>query len=615
MNTKNRMGAALLAIVVSIVPLVVSACYYQIGLKENPWFSNADVAYDFFLYWKGQMLILLCGLLALYTAVRQYFAKDVRLSVSPIQLHKKYMIPLAVYIGLAVLSTVLSGHRDMALWGGYEQWEGMIIICAYGITLFFSYLLVTGRTEIRIVMWGLLVGVAVLSFLGAMQYFGYDFFRSKAGMAVMNFMAEKKLKFTFKFEVGRVYATLNNPNYVGSYVALVLPAILSLVSFHKRKSAVFQSGIALFSSVLLVIMLFGSQSVTGCIGVFATFILFAVYFVIHNKRRPGRIFAALGASVAVIGIVVGLNRPVFEYGVNKITNPAPDCFEVKSLESQDGFLYMRTSGDDLLKLSVTAKDGVYEYEATDGGDKIVGWFREGNTDKVKFQDERFSKIEISEKCVVADGEELDAFVIETPSVGKEYTIVLSKENDIGSGLSRMSYRMYNPFDKVDGLRHIESIGFEKNQHFGSRRGYIWSRTFPLLKRHILYGSGPNTFVYEFPNDDYVGMKNVGYDGAVVTKPHNMFLQIWVQTGFVSLLAFLALYGLYFVESIRLYFLCGGLRSSEKIGLGIMLGTFGYIVTGLANDSTVAVAPLYWCLLGTGMAVNRYNRMGNRDDSE
>ena len=234
---------------------------------------------------------------------------------------------------------------------------------------------------------------------------------------------------------------------------------------------------------------------------------------------------------------------------------------------------------------------------------------------MKFQDERFSKIEISEKCVVADGEELDAFVIETPSVGKEYTIVLSKENDIGSGLSRMSYRMYNPFDKVDGLRHIESIGFEKNQHFGSRRGYIWSRTFPLLKRHILYGSGPNTFVYEFPNDDYVGMKNVGYDGAVVTKPHNMFLQIWVQTGFVSLLAFLALYGLYFVESIRLYFLCGGLRSSEKIGLGIMLGTFGYIVTGLANDSTVAVAPLYWCLLGTGMAVNRYNRMGNRDASE
>ena len=70
-----------------------------------------------------------------------------------------------------------------------------------------------------------------------------------------------------------------------------------------------------------------------------------------------------------------------------------------------------------------------------------------------------------------------------------------------------------------------------------------------------------------------------------------------------------------MESIRLYFLCGGLRSSEKIGLGIMLGTFGYIVTGLANDSTVAVAPLYWCLLGTGMAVNRYNRMGNRDASE
>lgn len=32
--------------------------------------------------------------------------------------------------------------------------------------------------------------------------------------------------------------------------------------------------------------------------------------------------------------------------------------------------------------------------------------------------------------------------------------------------------------------------------------------------------------------------------------------------------------------------------------------FGYIVTGIANDSTVAVAPVFWGLLGVGLAVNR-----------
>ena len=132
---------------------------------------------------------------------------------------------------------------------------------------------------------------------------------------------------------------------------------------------------------------------------------------------------------------------------------------------------------------------------------------------------------------------------------------------------------------------------------------------------MLIGSGPNTFVFEFPNDDYIGMKNVGYDGSVVTKPHNMLMQIWVQTGFLSLLAFLALYVFYFAASMKLYFRKTGYRRGELLGVGILLGTFGYLVTGLANDSTVAVAPVYWCLLGAGIAVNRYNKLtgGIADD--
>lgn len=93
----------------------------------------------------------------------------------------------------------------------------------------------------------------------------------------------------------------------------------------------------------------------------------------------------------------------------------------------------------------------------------------------------------------------------------------------------------------------------------------------------------------------------------------MFLQIAIQTGGISLLAFLAIFVIYFVESFRMYFRKTAYRSSEIFGIGILLGTFGYLVTGLANDSTVCVAPVYWCLLGVGMAVNRYNR--NREEKK
>lgn len=109
------------------------------------------------------------------------------------------------------------------------------------------------------------------------------------------------------------------------------------------------------------------------------------------------------------------------------------------------------------------------------------------------------------------------------------------------------------------------------------------------------------------------MVNVGYGGSLVTKPHNMFLQIAIQTGGISLLAFLAIFVIYFVESFCMYFRKTAYRSSEIFGIGILLGTFGYLVTGLANDSTVCVAPVYWCLLGVGMAVNRYNR--NREEKK
>ena len=197
------------------------------------------------------------------------------------------------------------------------------------------------------------------------------------------------------------------------------------------------------------------------------------------------------------------------------------------------------------------KDGTYTYKAEDEKGSPVELAKDGEGKSVKFLDQRFDKIQIQETSVEAEGEEQDAFVVNTPSVGKSYTVAVGTSS-YQNGLSQKIYRIYNPFKKLDRLREIPAAGFEDKLHFASRRGYIWSRTFPLLSKHLLLGSGPNTFVYEFPNDDYVGMKNVGYDGSTVTKPHNMFMQIFVQTGLLSLLAFLALYGFYFAECMKLY---------------------------------------------------------------
>lgn len=588
----------LIVLVLSVVPLVVSAYHFQTGLSQYSWSSSGEDVYDFFLFWKGFLLV--CISLFMASVFILTYIRD-RAQVTE-RAGAKYIVPVCLYLSFAVLSTVCSEHKNMAVYGGYEQWEGIIIIGAYVIVLLFCYLMLCGKTEFNIVMWGFLIGVFVLSLVSAMQAFGYDFFRTEAGHAMMNFMSDKKLNFTFNFEVGRVYSTLHNPNYVGSYVALVLPVILSLVSWEKQRASVARSILAGISAICLVLMLAGSQSVTGFIGVFCSFLLYGIYWFIQNRAQWKRVLLCAAGCVVVISLIVVTNKPVFEYGYNKMLHPTPNHFLIKSMESREGRLYITTVKDDVLVMKVGRwGEEQNPYEVRDGAGRELPLAFDEEQDILKVTDERFDGIELHETELTEDGVAYDALKIQTPSMNKTYTVAKKEE------AKETQYVLETTSGKLDELRHIEAVGFEDRQHFGSRRGYIWSRTFPLLPKHLLLGSGPSTFVYEFPNHDYVGRTNVGYEWSVVTKPHNMYLQIWVQTGLPSLFMFLALYLVYFVESIRIYFRRKPVRHSEIVGLGIMLGTVGYLVTGLANDSCVAVAPLYWALLGIGMAVNRYNR--------
>jgi len=159
----------------------------------------------------------------------------------------------------------------------------------------------------------------------------------------------------------------------------------------------------------------------------------------------------------------------------------------------------------------------------------------------------------------------------------------------------------NRVDKLDQLRRVDAFGFDRHYDLATNRGYIWSRTLPLLKKTIFFGVGQDNFIYAFPNDDYVGKVNCGFDGQIVTKPHNMYFQIWVQNGMLSCFAFLALYLILAVKIFRRCFRKGRLSYEQKVMIALLCGITGYMVAGIANDSTICVAPVFWILLGIGYA--------------
>ncbi|MFR1908046.1 MAG: O-antigen ligase family protein [Clostridium neonatale] len=240
--------------------------------------------------------------------------------------------------------------------------------------------------------------------------------------------------------------------------------------------------------------------------------------------------------------------------------------------------------------------------------------------KYKFTDSSNNTISISkgDDCYLLDNDKLSTVsfklfksseaadkmdVLQLAPTGDSKNSFLFKVKDDGS------IHLVNPstFEDID-IEFPETFGFAGKEKLGSARGYIWSRSIPLLKDNLILGKGPDTFVLEFPQNDLIG-KYYAYDtpNMTVDKPHNLYLQIALNNGLIALIAFLGIMLIYIVDSLKLYALKKEYGTSELFGAAISLGVIGYLLAGVFNDSVISVAPIFWILLGVGVAVNYMNR--------
>ena len=110
------------------------------------------------------------------------------------------------------------------------------------------------------------------------------------------------------------------------------------------------------------------------------------------------------------------------------------------------------------------------------------------------------------------------------------------------------------------------------------------------------------------------MYNSGHANEIITKPHNMYLQVGVQTGVPSLIALLIFFGWYLVTCLRLYWKNDYTNYLSVIGVGIFTSVIGYLILCLTNDSCIAVSPIFYALIGMGMGIN-YKISTDRKNSQ
>lgn len=592
--TMKKIARYPVAGVIAIVPLIMRAHIYEAGLNQYPWFNTSSFEVDIFLYYKGVMLI---GLASLMLLLLPYFVYQNREELKG----EYWFYPLFGYGLLSLLSTIFSQFPEFGWKGIYEQQESVWVLLAYVITTFFTYFTIRSEDSIGFFIKVILLLAFVTTFIGVSQLIGRDFFETDFAKALMvpSAMEEEygfRENMHFKFSGSgnhQVYLTLYNPNYVGVFSALLFPILssLSLGSKEMRKKILWGS-LAILNFIIAMgsgsKTFLGSFVVSGVLGIF-----------IYRKHFMKGIRLVLSFLLLLVILTSGYFYMIRINPVDYVKN----ALNTKENENRiEGLKFYVDRAElvynkELLELSLMEKEGESPLLVIKNQEGKELKYIEEKENEFKiggeaYRDVRFGVYEYGE------GENL------------AYTIlVTTPEGLIRIGKKEEGYFFLTSTLKEDEIVNAPAAVIVNHDAFASGRGYIWSRTFPLLKKYLFLGSGADTFLLAFPQNDYIGKLNGGFGSMMISKPHNMYLQIAVQTGMLSLICFL-LPGLLFVLKGMNYFSRTEMNSKAKLfGASLVMAIAGYLVSGIFNDSVVAVAPLYWVFLGMGYGILFYLKRG------
>ncbi len=561
---------------------------------------------------------------------------------------------LFLYCFFNIISTVFAQHRQIAIWGDPTRHEGLLVHLCYMACIFLFYNFVKDEISLKKVALVLAISSTLLSIVGLLQFLGVDYFfgsfarqhlipDSLAGTGV------DKVLTTGTNPWNSIFLTFGNGNFTGSYMTMLFSLSLVVV-FLARGRWCYP---AVIWNCLLLMNLVGSKSRAGIAGGIFAFLVMMFFFRTGFKRLYKAFLMLVGLYLILIAgmeiYTVGGGKPgLIQTSVGRSAS-SPTAFwgnfdgvelgKEKASVTFDGIkmtlhykdkkVYFLDQNGEVVPYKLLPKSIVASRTAElkkESGARVASGSGE-------------LKVEVREFAADLVDQALDKEIV--PALGnnpsgtlelresEQYLVVFPRDKfkgfavlvqpsinlfNIGRGggtiylvLGESGFKILNHNGQTADVVNAEAIGFKGWERFASGRGYIWSRTLPMLKKALLTGYGPDTFVAHFPHFDCVErMKHWGTMQIIMEKPHNMFLQIGINSGVASLLIVILFFLGYIRNCFLLYWNCSFNSFSQICGFAIFIGFLAYCAAGLFNDSLNSIAPVFWSLLGTGLACNRLN---------
>jgi O-antigen ligase len=191
-------------------------------------------------------------------------------------------LPLLAFIGSATLSTLFAINRNVAIFGTYDRWEGLLTIVTYGLVFWLAVQLLSGEADARGLTWSLLVSGYVIATVAILQ--------SAFGILGGGY-------FHGANNVIRPDVTLANPDFLGIFLAMLLPvAFAKLISRRPLTTRVLAANVV----VVLFLGLLASFTRAAWIGA-----IVGVVVVLVLRRGRFHVWPfVISASVLVVGFAI-----------------------------------------------------------------------------------------------------------------------------------------------------------------------------------------------------------------------------------------------------------------------------------------------------------------------
>lgn len=580
MSTKNdnKSWQILPYILLAIVPTIVFLKVVELDeVTKLFWISDKNM--DFFSYYKSALLMLvgLLGVVSIFIGNR----KNTH-NLKP----EKYSVLMGIYMLMVLISYFFSEYKGIAAIGFSDRYEGTIMLLTYGVIFYMGATWKDLHKHIKTILNLFIIASLYIGIIGIGQYFGADYFRSSFGKGMILPSSLQTMKDTLSFTFGAktIYTTLYNTNYVGSFMVMMfMVAVGMYFSTENKKHRIYYA----LSSAVFFFNIIGSNSRAGYIGTIGAIALFIVFNIKRLKNYKKQLGIVAIAIVGTLALMQVLSGGMVGDRFAAITDTGSAATYILDDISIEGDSLSIKSGDITLVAKANGAN-VNFFDAS--GTELSILPKPDNQSVYLFLDERYVDFEVP--VFSADN-----------IVGFTY-----KGNTFYTSVVDGVFKYMDNKGIVRDTIEAETFGFEGKEMMGSSRGYIWSRSIPMIKNTLIYGYGADTYSIYFPQSEIdAKLRYLSSYYMTVDKPHNWYIQMAINTGLVSMIAVVLLLFAYGIESMKLYMIENKERQFNLLGTALIAAVFGYSLAGFFNDSIVSVAPYFWALLGMGVGINKYNK--------